>query len=398
VSAIALAAIAGFAGIQVANVLLITGTFSLSPAGANTAADDIRDAIVYSVFAAVGFALASKRPRNAVGWLLLAVGWAGAISLFAARYGLYGVVLHPGSLSGATVAASLSQSAWIGLFLPLGLLLVCFPQGRPRSARWWIAVAVVVWAATAGWIGATTAPGRLPDPFASTDNPLGIRILGGLDGTLSATVWAMVVVFVLAGISLVGRVRRSDGVERQQYKWFAFAAGLLPLVVVITQGLYAIDFAAGEAASWLTAGVAAVLPIATAIAVTRYRLYEIDRIISRTLVYGVLSVVLAATYAGLVLASQSLFSSFAGGSNLAIAVSTLAAAALFLPLRSRVQSLVDRRFYRRNYDIQRTLERFGGTLRQHTELDALAQELTGVVLETMQPGHVTLWLPDRTSS
>jgi hypothetical protein len=208
----------------------------------------------------------------------------------------------------------------------------------------------------------------------------------------------MVVVFVLAGISLVGRFRRSDGVERQQYKWFAFAAGLLPLVVVVTQGLYAIDFAAGEAASWLTAGVAAILPIATAIAVTRYRLYEIDRIISRTLVYGVLTVVLAATYAGLVLASQSLFSSFAGGSNLAIAVSTLAAAALFLPLRSRVQSLVDQRFYRRNYDAQRTLEQFGGTLRQHTELDALAQELTGIVLETMQPGHITLWLPDRTSS
>ena len=144
--------------------------------------------------------------------------------------------------------------------------------------------------------------------------------------------------------------------------------------------------------STIPAVLAALLPIATAIAILRYRLYEIDRIISRTLVYGALTLILGAAYVGLVLAGQALFSSFAGGSNLAIAASTLVVAALFLPVRSRVQRFVDRRFYRSRYDAQRTLEAFGGRLREQVELERLATELHGVVSETMQPKHVSLWL------
>jgi hypothetical protein len=175
-------------------------------------------------------------------------------------------------------------------------------------------------------------------------------------------------------------------------KWMTFAVVFLVLALVIPSAL-------GLDGGDVLFSIAVVqFPIAIGIAMFKYRLYDVDRLINRTLVYGVLTAVLGATYFGLVLGAQALFSSFAGGSHLAVAVSTLVVAGLFLPARSRIQAMVDRRFYRRRYDAQRTLERFGGRLREQTELDALTGELSGVVLETMQPGHVTVWLRDGTTS
>jgi hypothetical protein len=232
-------------------------------------------------------------------------------------------------------------------------------------------------------------PGPMNDPgeLAYPDNPIGVSALGGIYDALD-TVGAFLLVCFLAisSASAVVRFRGARGDEKQQLKWMTYGVAVwivwVPLSLLLKGDLGDVFFA-------LTL---AVLPAATAIAMFKYRLYEIDRVISRTLVYGVLTVILGAAYAGLVLAGQALFSSFAGGSNLAIAGSTLVVAGLFLPLRGRVQLVVDRRFYRRRYDAQRTLEAFGTRLRQEIDLQSLSLELRGVVDETMQPAHLSLWL------
>jgi hypothetical protein len=215
-------------------------------------------------------------------------------------------------------------------------------------------------------------------------------------GRLLETIWSVgdsvaPPFFALAAVaSLVVRFRRSRGVERQQLKWLAFA-GVVFVVAFAIAGLTQ-PSVVSDVFFVLAILALAFIPVAVGIAILRYRLYEIDRVISRTVVYATVTIVLGAAYAGLVLASQALFSSFAGGSDLAIAISTLVVAALFLPVRTRVQRFVDRRFYRRRYDAQQTLEAFGVRLRDQIELDALARDLRGVVGETMQPVHASLWL------
>jgi hypothetical protein len=225
--------------------------------------------------------------------------------------------------------------------------------------------------------------GRLP-----VENPL-VTGRAPAARTVLETVGALLVVpgVILACVAAILRFRRARGAERQQFKWFALAAGTLLATFVA-----ALTPASETSALHVVNGLAfAAIAIAVGIAVLRYRLYDIDRVVSKALVYGALTLVLAAAYAALVLAGQALFSSFAGGSNLAVAGSTLVVAALFLPLRARLQRLVDRRFYRRRYDAQRTLEAFGARLREQTDLDALTADLRGAVVETMQPAHVSLW-------
>jgi hypothetical protein len=252
-----------------------------------------------------------------------------------------------------------------------------------------VAVAVV------GVLAAALDPSTL-DIDGNRIDPLGIsggvadvtEVVNDASGALAP------VVFAASLAALVVRFRRSRGVERQQLKWLAFA-GAIPVAA------FALSFVLGSFVSGgllldaiFVTGFAALMliPVAVGVAILRYRLYEIDRVISRTLVYGSLTVVLGAAYAGLVLAGQAVFSSFAGGSNLAIAVSTLVVAALFLPLRSRVQRVVDRRFNRHRYDAQQTLEAFGSRLREQVDLATLTGELRGVVEETIQPSHVSVWL------
>jgi len=253
----------------------------------------------------------------------------------------------------------------------------------------WITVAIAVESVLASALDPTTLdayrfPFRLPERIGDASERL-----NNAGGAVLAPV-----VFAASLAALVVRFRRSRGVVRQQMKWLAFA-GAVPVSAFALSFLISPFFDDGPLVDvvFITGFAGLMLiPVAVAIAILRYRLYEIDRVISRTLVYGLVTVVLGAAYVALVLAGQAVFASFAGGSNLAIAASTLVVAALFLPLRGRFQRLVDRRFYRRRYDAQRTLAAFGTRLREQVELDGLCSDLEAVVTETMQPAHVSLWL------
>jgi hypothetical protein len=240
-------------------------------------------------------------------------------------------------------------------------------------------------------LGPALGPGTLGS-YPTVENPAGLP--GPAGSVIVDPTWgvAIVLLFGLSLASVVTRFRRSRGIERQQLTWLALAGGvaivgLLVGIMLEGRGTWVSDVFIGVAFAGFL-----LMPVAVAVAILRYRLYEIDRVVSRTLVYASLTVVLGVAYVGLVLAGQWLFSSFAGGSNLAIAVSTLVVAALFLPARSRVQRFVDRRFYRRRYDAQQTLEAFGARLRDRVELQTLGDDLGAVVEETMRPTHVSLWL------
>ena len=284
-----------------------------------------------------------------------------------------------------------SWTPYVGLGITAAFLLLLFPDGRLPSRRWrpvaWLAAGSLV----ALFLG-SFSPGPLGgfDDITSIENPFGIDRAGGFfDSLEGSTGWTLLVVSILASASsFVLRLHRARGDERQQLKWFAYAATLLAAGFIT---LSATDGESWIGAAPLVAGLVA-LPLAIGIAILRYRLYEIDVIIRRTLVYGAVTAGLAGLYFGIVLALQQVFSSFAGGSDLAVAVSTLAVAALFGPARRRVQHAVDRRFYRRRYDAQRTLETFSARLRDEVDLDALGTELRTVVRDTMQPSDVSLWL------
>jgi hypothetical protein len=300
--------------------------------------------------------------------------------------------VRPESLPVPEGLAWLSEWVWIpGLALGAIFLPLLFPDGRPVTRRW----RFVVWFAAAAMVlsllGEALRPDRLTGGFA---NPVGVDAPGLLSAARVAGTVLLLVSVAAALLSLAVRFRRARGVERQQLKWFVYAVA--PLAPAFA--LLGLDFAGvgtnlgniGWGAALVTLLV--IVPVGTAIAILRYRLYDIDLIIRRTLVYGVLSGLLAGGYFGIVLALQQVFSGFAGGSDLAIAVSTLAVAALFRPVRSRIQALVDRRFYRAKYDAQRTLEAFSARLRDEIDLEALTGELRAVVQETIQPAHVSLWL------
>jgi hypothetical protein len=240
------------------------------------------------------------------------------------------------------------------------------------------------------------APGPI-DSYSTVESPIAIpHALAGVVSTINndggTFLGAPCLLASLAALAV--RFRRSRGIERQQMKWLAFA-GAIPVSAFILSfvlGALVVEGLVLDVVFITGFGSLTLIPVAVAVAILRYRLYEIDRVISRTLVYGVLTVVLGGAYAGLVLAGQAVFSSFAGGSNLAIAASTLVVAALFLPLRSRVQRVVDRRFNRHRYDAQQTLETFGARLREQVDLETLAVDLRRAVDNTMQPEHVSLWL------
>jgi hypothetical protein len=252
----------------------------------------------------------------------------------------------------------------------------------------WSVPAIVAAALTSGVV----EPGNLPEPLAEHQNALGIEGFGAAGSLNVALLVAFAVVAVVAAVDMVRRFLRSTGDERLQFKWFAYATVGIPALMVGWLVLFAVDPDAVRVLELVFTFVLVLVPVAIGIAVLRYRLYDIDLLISRTLVYALLTVLLGAAYVALVLAGQAVFSSFAGGGDLAIAVSTLVVAALFLPVRARVQRFVDRRFYRRRYDARRTLDAFGARIREKTELTALRGDLEGVIRDTMQPAHVSVWL------
>ncbi len=371
--------------------LLVLNARSGLPGETFSYASIFPNAVPGVAYVVVGFLVATRKPDNPIGWLLLAAGPLFGLPLLAQQYAAYDLLAHSGSLPGARVVAISLNGTWSPGLLVLLLVAFLFPTGRLPTRRWRAAVWLAAISVTLLFLISHTLV--LDPPFAKVTNPLRVNWSGVVAGGFFLIVLAgMLASAVAACASVVVRFRRSAGDEREQLKWFVLAASLIPLGLFVH--LSAETFAPGAVNAVETAFTFAValLPIAIGIAILKYRLYEVDRIISRTLVYGSLTVVLGAAYIGLVLLGQAVFSAFAGGSNLAIAVSTLVVAALFLPARSRVQHFVDRRFYRRRYNAQQTLQAFGFRLREQIELDALSGDLLGAVSDTMQPSHVALWL------
>jgi hypothetical protein len=345
-------------------------------------------------FSVVGALIASHRPQNLIGLIFLAVAFLYGLLSAGDEYAIYALLTNPGSMPLGAEASWLGQWIWApGLGLFLVFLPLLFPDGHPPSRRWrpvaWlggISIGVAVVSSTI-----LLWPERGPALVLGDKSPSHV-----LDVVV---LFAAVPMMLLAGlgavISLFGRFRRARGDERQQIKWFASAAALtLVWITVFGQStpLRGLPEAIVDLSSLL---VIPSIPIATGIAILRYRLYDIDVIINRTLVYGSLTAMLAAVYFGGVTATQAIFRTLTGQEHqpqLAIVTSTLVIAALFNPLRRRIQSFIDRRFYRRKYDAAKTLETFSAKLRDETDLDALSADLVAVVNETMQPAHVSLWL------
>jgi hypothetical protein len=363
--------------------------------------------------ALVGALVASRQPRNPVGWFFVVSATCWAVNEATGRYAVYGLVIEPGSLPLAHLMAWPSTWMWEPAFVLIGLFLpLYFPDGRLLSPRWrpvlWLAL---LFSVGFGVVFGALFPGEVDElsPGVGGDvpgvvNPLGVEALRLLDRVPQVDIILAVVllVSVLCSVaSLVVRFRRSDGEERQQMKWLTYAAAANFATLLLVMSLPA-DSAWYPAVNTLSNLVLAGLPVAVGIAVLRYRLYDIDRIINRTLVYGSLTVMLALIYFGGVAATQAIYRALTGQEQqpqLAVVVSTLAIAALFSPLRHRIQSFIDRRFYRRKYDARKTLEAFSAKLRDETDLDRLGDELMGVVQETIEPTHVSLWLrPDTTSN
>jgi hypothetical protein len=341
--------------------------------------------------ATVGAVLAGRRPVHPVGWLLLALGLSLALSGAATGYASYGLVARPGALPGAGYAALYNGSSPLILAACLGFILLLTPTGSLPSRRWrrWARVA-----ATAPVLALlTTLPLPFEPPFESAANPLAVSALAGPLMAVSTLTWALTGLTVLvAAASLVVRFRRATGVERQQLRWVAFAAALTAVAVLVLVAL--IPTAEPVVLGWATVVCVTLLPLATGVAILRYRLYDLDRLVSRTLAYGLLTVLLGGGYALVVLGLGQLLGR---DSSLVVAAATLAVAAAFHPARRRVQAAVDRRFDRRRYDAARTIAAFSARLRQQLDLDTLGGELLTVADQTMQPTRLSLWLrPDLT--
>ena len=349
------------------------------------------DAALALAFPTVGAIIASGRPGNAVGWTFCAIGLCGGASIFFAQYGIYALVTNPDSLPAGVIATWIATWVWLpSVTLTITFLLLLFPHGRLLSPRWrpvaWLAAAVTM----AGTVLLAIVPWDLLNPGVPAQNPVGVESLGYLGIAPPVPIFLIGIPTTLLSVaSLVLRFRRSRGEERQQLKWFVYAG------VLIVGALFIPLLVPGAASSVLQLLVMPLLPVAAGVAILRHRLYEIDLLINRTLVYGSLTAMLALVYFGGVAATQAIFQALTGQEQqpqLAIVVSTLVIAALYNPLRRRIQGFIDRRFYRRKYDAAKTLEAFSAKLRDETDLDALNAELVGVVRERMQPAHVSLWL------
>ena len=351
---------------------------------------DVLFGLAFVGYAAVGALIAARHPRNAVGWLFCAVGVAVPASSVVYAYATYGVVTD--GLPADELAAWVF--AWSGdsLLILIVLLLLLFPTGHFVSGGWArFGKATVALVAVSALVTALD-PGPLYN-FETVANPLGVDAAAGLLDTLGGLRSVFSVAFVVAAVSLLARFRAADAIERQQIKWLAAAVALSAVMVLTLIVLEASIETYRGLAEVVTSAVAllalAPIPAGVGIAMLRHRLYDVDVVIRRTLIYAALTATLAAGYLGCVLLAQVIIGA---ESSFAIALSTLAMAALFRPARARIQELVDRRFFRRRYDAALTLEAFGGRLRDELDLDAVGADLRAVAQDTLQPAHVSLWL------
>ena len=402
------------AGLSVALCLAIVVlyVFAHSSQEAFSTGGVLSDLLFYGPFLAfpiVGALIASRRPHNPIGWICLAVGLLWMLGGLSEQYTSYGIA-EPGSVPYLATIIALIQWMWI---IPVGLLgtylLLLFPDGMLPSSRWrplaWLSGAVMVLLG----VDSVLAPGPLTD-LEGVRNPFGLEGAPWLVDAGIVLLLLFVTCILASAISLVSRYRRSGGEVREQIKWIALAGAFVGLLafLITTLGLLivpeAMSGSGGSLPSWLQVLIYVMnlsfagVPVAIGLAILRYRLYAIDLIINRTLVYVTLTATLALVYLGGVAATQTVFRVLTGQEQqpqLAVVISTLVIAALFNPLRRRIQRFIDRRFYRSKYDARKTLESFSAKLRDKTDLDALSGDLVGVVRVTMQPAHVSLWIrPD----
>jgi hypothetical protein len=362
----------------------------------DTVAAVLFTAIVLS-FSTVGALIATRRPQNTVGWIMLVAGFTLGAMLLTGGYVDFSLA-QQGRVPGTRWVAWVASWVWVpGIVPALTFLLLLFPDGRLPSRRWrlvgWVAVAAMI---TLG-LGMAFTPGQFTD-YPQVINPLGLTLLEGSPMEEGGVGWLLLPLsVVLSATSMVVRFRRAAGEERQQIKWLALAAAFAAVGWVALTFTYTTELMVTGQLLQLLSMLS--IPLAVGVAVLKYRLYDIDVIINRTLVYGSLTAMLALVYFGGVAATQAIFRTITGHEQqpqLAIVVSTLVIAALFNPLRRRIQSFIDRRFYRKKYDARKTLEAFSAKLRDETDLDALNSELVRVVQETMQPAHVSLWMRPET--
>jgi hypothetical protein len=366
------------------SVLFIVISVLTSPSGSDLVAS-VAQGVAALSFATVGAVLASRLPGNVIGWLLALGGLCFALISGAAGLAELGLIVHPGSVPGAIWFAWLTQWIWApAIGAVIGLALV-YPTGRLLSARWrGVAVAAVLVIALLA-VGSAVTPWS--DGLFPEQNPLelGGGALTILDDLLAPAVLIAVVVAVLAVASLVIRYRRGVSIERAQLRWFAAVAAICMPALLI-----------GLTLSWvfylIAFGAFALLPVAIGIAVLRYRLFEIDRLISRTISYGVLTAIVGGLFVGFILVFQVVLAPLTQSNELAVAGSTLLVSALFQPLRRRVQRLVDRRFNRSRYDAQRTVAAFANRLRDEVDLEQLQAEILATVSASVEPVSVSLWL------
>jgi hypothetical protein len=346
-----------------------------------------------------GTILVTRLPSNLVGWLLLIAGLAIAVTTAVSNLAGYGLNVHPGSVPGAVWFAIISDFSWLPVIAcALVYLPLLYPTGRLLSPRW----RIVTVAATGGFLVATIesavapfTPGTYPPDVRNPlllSGPLG-DLLAGLGNASHVVVIATV---FLALASLVVRYRRAAGVERQQLKWFAVViaiGGPATVIALLTSNITTGIGADISSLSFITAVIGlALLPVAVGIAVLRYRLYEIDRLISRTISYGVLTAIVGGLFVGFILVFQAVLAPVTGSNELAVAGSTLLAAALFQPIRRRVQRIVDRRFNRSRYDAERTVAAFAERLRDEVDLEQLRAEILATVSAAVEPSSASLWL------
>jgi MFS family permease len=347
-------------------------------------------AVLWLTYPTVGALVVSRQPKNPIGWIFCAAGIGLIATICLQAYADYAVFAQRGELPATRYVAWAAQSGF-GLavvFLTTVLLFLLFPHGRPPSRGWW----AVAWAAVVGNALAALSGGTWPGPmydYPSIDNPFGLegRSRDIVLALGNAGVLIILLTLVASLISVLVRWEQAGEEERRQLKWFTISA--VPIVMIMMLAFW-----------WGGFGVAALLPIAAGIAIFKHRLYDIDIIINRALVYGSLTGILALVYFAGVTATQAFLQAFTDQERLpqlVIVASTLAIAALFSPLRRRIQGFIDRRFYRRKYDAAKTLEAFSAKLRNETDLDTLSDDLGGVVQETMQPAHVSMWLRSPTA-
>jgi hypothetical protein len=350
------------------------------------------DAVAAVAFPTVGAIIASRRPGNPIGWIFCFAGLSLGVAIFAAEYAVYARVTEPGALPAGVLAAWLGTWIWVpGVILGPTFLLLLFPHGRLPSPRWRPVAWISTGATALGVAVLMVLPWDLLDTGLPAENPFEVEVAQAFE-VAAFVAWIVVGMasMALAVLAVIRRFSRSRGVERQQLKWFVYA-GTLTVVLFFLPLVPALSFVG----SLLKILAAPLLPAAAGVAIFRYRLYDIDVIVNRTLVYGALTAMLVVLYLGGVVTTQTVVRFLTGQEQqpqLAVVASTLIIAALFSPLRRRIQAVVDRRFYRKKYDARETLETLSAKLRDETDLQRLGDELVSVVGGAMQPEHASLWL------